>query len=228
MTFPAVSDVPYHLWARLRGQGNSFLNDSIQFSDAVTVSGNPMMRIGTIGSAEVVLQNGSGGSADRGWGWADNGWGALGQSIYFGTTGTHRVRVQQREDGALVDQIVLSPDQYLSLPPGPRQDDTTVLNATSSGCLASFSPSSTFAGKLLATWSVNISASCTWTARSDVEWLEIKNPATGLFVHGTNLTFTGSSTITVHALTNSGPRRSGHFLIGQQVYSVTQEAAAGF
>jgi hypothetical protein len=50
-----------------------------------------------------------------------------GVSIYFDTTGSHTVRVQQREDGAIVDEIVLSPDTYFSAPPGPRDNDTTTL-----------------------------------------------------------------------------------------------------
>jgi hypothetical protein len=37
------------------------------------------------------------------------------------------VRIQQREDGAIVDQIVLSPNTYLTTPPGGRQNDNTVL-----------------------------------------------------------------------------------------------------
>jgi hypothetical protein len=57
---------------------------------------------------------------------------------------------------------------------------------------------------------------------------EVKNPATGLYVHGTDLTFTGSATIKVHSVTNSGARRTGYFLIGGRAYAVTQEAAAGF
>jgi len=230
MPFQAVSGVPYHLWVRLRAQGNSFANDSVhlQFNDAVTSSGSAAMRIGTSASAEVVLQNGAAGAADHGWGWTDNGWGSPGANIYFAQTGAHRLRVQQREDGAIVDQIVLSPNQYLTLAPGPRQDDATVLSATGAGCDVSFTPASTYAGRLTATWPVQVTASCAWTIRSDADWLEVKNPATGLFVHGAELTFPGSTTITVRAVTNSGARRIGHFLIGGQQYVVTQEAAAGF
>ena len=85
------------------------------------------MRIGSTSSAEVVLQNGPNGPANQGWGWSDNGWGAPGVQVYFATTGTHTVRIQQREDGAIVDQIVLSPNTYLTTPPGGRQNDNTVL-----------------------------------------------------------------------------------------------------
>ena len=86
------------------------------------------MRTGTTSSAEVVLQDGPNGAADHGWGWSDNGWGAPGVNIYFATTGTHTIRVQQREDGAIVDQIVLSPGTYLTTAPGARRDDTTIIS----------------------------------------------------------------------------------------------------
>jgi hypothetical protein len=129
MTFSAKAGVPYHLWVRLRAQNNSLSNDSIhlQFSDSVDSDGSPVMRIGSTGSAEVVLQDGANGAADHGWGWSDNGWGVPGVNIYFSTTGTHTIRVQQREDGAIVDQIVLSPGTYLTTAPGPRRDDTTII-----------------------------------------------------------------------------------------------------
>ncbi len=74
-----------------------------------------------------MLQNGTGDASIHDWGWADNGWGGLGGHVYFAATGTHTVRVQQREDGAIVDQIVLSPNPYLASPPGRVDDDTTVL-----------------------------------------------------------------------------------------------------
>jgi hypothetical protein len=48
-------------------------------------------------------------------------------NVYFATSGTHTLRIQQREDGAVVDQIVLSPNTYLTSPPGGRQDDATIL-----------------------------------------------------------------------------------------------------
>ncbi len=132
MTFNATAGVPYHLWVRLRAQNNSFSNDSlhVQFDDSVDASGRATMRTGSNSSAEVVLQDGPSGSADHGWGWADNGWGVLGVNVYFATTGVQTLRIQQREDGPIVDQIVLSPDAYLTTPPGPRQDDATILNAS--------------------------------------------------------------------------------------------------
>jgi hypothetical protein len=186
-----------------------------------------MMRIGTTGSAAVVLQNGAGGAANHGWGWADKGWGSPGTNIYFASTGTHTVRVQQREDGALIDQIVLSPDQYFTVPPGGRQDDATILTATRTGCATSFTPSAIHVGAPQATWSITVTSTCTWIARSDFDWLEIKNPATGLFEHGRDLTFTGSTMIRVHALSNTGARRKGYFSIAGQLYCCRFSAPPG-
>jgi len=133
VTFTASSATAYHVWVRLKADNDSLHNDSVhlQFSDAVTSAGAPTTRIGTTSSAEFVLQDGyADTSADHAWGWTDNGWGALGTPIYFAATGTHTLRVQQREDGATVDQIVLSPDTYASSPPGPRDNDTTILPAS--------------------------------------------------------------------------------------------------
>jgi phosphatidylserine/phosphatidylglycerophosphate/cardiolipin synthase-like enzyme/regulation of enolase protein 1 (concanavalin A-like superfamily) len=134
-TFSARAGTPYHLWVRLRAENNSLSNDSVhlQFSDSVTATSAATMRIGTTSSAEVILQDGTGDSSVNGWGWADNGWGAPGADIYFQSTGTHTVRVQQREDGAIVDQIVLSPNLYRTAAPGAGDSDTTILPATEPG-----------------------------------------------------------------------------------------------
>ena len=131
-TFSAVAGAAYHIWVRIRAQNNAQSNDSVhlQFSDSVTSGGAATMRIGTTSSAEFVQQDGPSDPSDHGWGWADNGWGVIGVNVYFAATGTHTVRVQQREDGAIVDQIVLSPTTYLSSPPGSRDDDTHILAAT--------------------------------------------------------------------------------------------------
>jgi phosphatidylserine/phosphatidylglycerophosphate/cardiolipin synthase-like enzyme len=130
-TFSAMSGTAYHIWVRLRAQNNSTSNDSVhlQFDDSVTSAGGATMRIGTTSSAEFVQQDGTADTSIHGWGWADNGWGTIGVNVYFATTGTHTVRVQQREDGAIVDQIVLSPTAYLSSSPGTRDDDATILAA---------------------------------------------------------------------------------------------------
>src|SRR3989442_6125049 len=66
---------------------------------------------------------------DHGWGWTDNGWCGLGANVFFKATGSHTIRVQVREDGLSIDQIVLSPIPYLATAPGKAIDDTTILPA---------------------------------------------------------------------------------------------------
>ena len=130
MTFPAYSGQAYHFWLRGKAANNSYDNDSVyvQFSDSVTSRGTAVDRIGTTSGEAVVLQACTG-AAEQGWGWPDNGWCGLGNNIYFQTTGTHTIRVQVREDGLSIDQVVLSPQSYLSSAPGARVNDTTILAA---------------------------------------------------------------------------------------------------
>jgi hypothetical protein len=99
-----------------------------QFNDALNASQAPYARIGTTGSAEFVLQDGPNGSNVHGWGWTDNGWGARGPDVFFATTGTHTIRIQQREDGAIIDQIVISGDAFFSAAPGVRTNDDTIVS----------------------------------------------------------------------------------------------------
>ena len=104
----------------------------MQFDDSVDSAGAPRARIGTTGSYEVNLEDCSG-CGNSGWGWEDNGWGspaALGPEIRFATQGVKTIRVQNREDGFFIDQIVLSPSRYLTSAPGLNQDDSTILPAT--------------------------------------------------------------------------------------------------
>jgi PKD repeat protein len=130
MTFPASSGLAYHLWIRGKAANNSYNHDSayVQFSDSVSSTGTAVDRIGTTSAAAVVLQ-GCTGNAEQGWGWEDNGWCGLGANIHFQSTGTHTIRVQLRESGFEIDQIVLSPQTYLSAAPGSRVSNTTILAA---------------------------------------------------------------------------------------------------
>jgi hypothetical protein len=134
LAFPAKAGMPYHVWVRMRADGNSTANDSvhIQFDAATTGDGTPFAPIGTNSSAEFVLQAGSGAAAPQGWGWTENGWGSFGTHLYFASTGTQRLRVQQREDGPTIDQIVISADAFLTTAPGARRNDATILPRTTS------------------------------------------------------------------------------------------------
>jgi hypothetical protein len=130
MTFNAEAGKPYRLWIRARADNNSYANDSVhvQFSGSVNQSGTPVFRIGTPASTEFNLEACSGCGLSN-WGWEDNGWGpgVLGPAIYFAATGAQTIRLQPREDGVSIDQIVLSPAAYLNAAPGPTKNDTTIL-----------------------------------------------------------------------------------------------------
>jgi hypothetical protein len=130
MTFNATAGVDYRLWIRSRAQNDFWGNDSvfIQFSDSVNSSGSAVFRIGTTSAAEMNLEDCSG-CGLSGWGWQDNGWGVgvLGPLIRFATTGTHTIRIQVREDGLSIDQIVLSSQAFRNSSPGRLQNDTTIL-----------------------------------------------------------------------------------------------------
>jgi hypothetical protein len=128
-TFNAVAGKPYHLWIRGRAEGDVYTNDSVfvQFSGAVTSSGTAAYRIGTTAAADVNLENCSG-CGVAGWGWQDNGYGnnVAAAKIYFAQSGTQTLRVQAREDGLSIDQIMLSPTQFMSAAPGALKNDATI------------------------------------------------------------------------------------------------------
>ncbi len=130
MTFPANAGQPYHLWIRGKAANNSYSHDSVfvQFSDSVTSAGAAVDRIGSASAAAVVLQ-GCTGNPEKGWGWEDNGWCGTGTNVRFQTTGTHTIRLQLRESGFEIDQIVLSPQTYLTAAPGSRENNSTILAA---------------------------------------------------------------------------------------------------
>jgi PKD repeat protein len=141
MTFPASSGQAYHLWIRGKAANNSYSHDSayVQFSDSISSTGAAVDRIGTTSAAAVVLQ-GCTGSPEQGWGWEDNGWCGTGTNIRFQSTGTHTIRVQLRESGFEIDQIVLSPQTYLTAAPGSRTGNSTILAANLPSLSSSTSP----------------------------------------------------------------------------------------
>jgi hypothetical protein len=144
VTFQATAGVEYHLWIRGKAPSNNTSSDSVhvQFNNTVDAAGNPAWRIGTGGpgkSIEWVLQNGS--NPISGWGWRDSKWSTTvaEKRVKFATSGTQTIRLQRREDGVSIDQIVLSPATYMGrgslvitpgepkYGPGTETNDTTTL-----------------------------------------------------------------------------------------------------
>ena len=126
--FKAAPGVPYRVWIRMRAAADAWTNDSIfvQFSGTVDTSGNAVYRLGTTNAMGVVLEDG-GGMGVLGWGWADGGYGVLGDPVYFNTTGEQRIRIQQREDGLRIDQIVISAGDFYQWAPGRTKQDATIV-----------------------------------------------------------------------------------------------------
>jgi len=56
--------------------------------------------------------------------------------IHFASSSAQTLRIQQREDGISIDQIVLSPSTYLSSSPGSLKSDTKILARTTTTALA--------------------------------------------------------------------------------------------
>ena len=133
VTFNAEAGRGYRLWIRGKADSNSWANDSVfvQFNKSVTSSGAATWRLGTPSATEVNLEE-CGGCGVSGWGWQDNGYGSnvKGPLVYFSSTGPQTLRVQTREDGFAIDQIVLSPANYLSASPGTPKNDTHILPRT--------------------------------------------------------------------------------------------------
>ena len=128
-TFTANAGVPYTLWLRLKATANSKFNDSlyVQFSDALA-SGSPIYQTNTTSGLAVNLATDSGASSLNNWGWINGAyWLSQPTTLTFASSGTHTIRVQVREDGVQLDQIVLSPTTYLSAAPGGVTNDSTIV-----------------------------------------------------------------------------------------------------
>ena len=114
---------------RGRAQNDAYTNDSVyvQFDKSVDDAVAAVTRIGTTTATTVSIEECTS-CGLSGWGWSDNGYGGLGPLIYFGTSGPQTMRIQGREDGISIDQIVLSPSAYLTVAPGAAKNDTTILS----------------------------------------------------------------------------------------------------
>jgi hypothetical protein len=132
LSFAAHADVIYQLWIRGRAAGNSWKNDSayVQFSSTVDFGNTPQWRIGSsealIFSLEPCVNCGV-----SGWGWNRDGippFTAVGELIMFESDGPQTIRIQTREDGLSIDQVVLSSVTYLGgQRPGAPKRDTVIL-----------------------------------------------------------------------------------------------------
>jgi hypothetical protein len=130
------ANTPYHLWLRGKALQNFGDNDSVwvQTSGTIDAGGAPIYRIGTTSATMVNLEDCSG-CHISGWGWQDNGYGTgvSGPLLKFSTSGAQTIRIQAREDGISLDQLVLSSNTYLTARPGAATNDSTILPKSSGG-----------------------------------------------------------------------------------------------
>ena len=118
VNFDVQAGVAYHVWLRMRAQDNHYANDSVflQLTGTMDASGTPVYRIGTTSGAPVSLQDSNG-----------SGWATLAAPVYFDRDGRQTLRIQQREDGVSIDQIVISAERYMARSPGALVNDRTIV-----------------------------------------------------------------------------------------------------
>ena len=133
--FTARAWIGYRVWLRLKAANNSKWNDSVwaQFSDALGANGNAIYRIGTTSGLLFNLEECTGCGVSN-WGWSGGAWWVSQElAIQFPTDGTKTIRIQTREDGVEIDQIVISSASYMNGSPGRSKDDTTLLPRSGGG-----------------------------------------------------------------------------------------------
>ena len=129
VTFNADANTPYRIWLRLKATANSKFNDAVwvQFSDALA-SGAPVYQMNSTSGLLVNLATDAGASSLNNWGWQNTAyWLSQVTTLTFANGGSHTLRVQIREDGVQLDQIVLSPSTYLNSAPGSVTNDNTIV-----------------------------------------------------------------------------------------------------
>ena len=185
LAFNAEAGRPYRLWIRGKGDSNSYANDSVfvQFSGSVTSAGAATYRIGSTTAAEFNLEA-CGGCGLSGWGWEDNGWGpgVMGPPIYFASPGAQTVRIQTREDGLAIDQVVLSPSAYFNTSPGTTKNDTVIL-PRSGGISPPPPPPPPAAGEIVLYAAEASTVAGTWVVENDASAAggrRIRNPNAGV------------------------------------------------
>ena len=121
----------YKLWVRLKAERNYWGNDSVwvQVTGAKDQAGNPLYAIGSSSGLAVNLEE-CANCGISGWGWEDDGWGSVNRNgvlLHFPEGGVQTLRIQTREDGVSIDQIVLSASRYRTARPGSAKNDDTKL-----------------------------------------------------------------------------------------------------
>jgi hypothetical protein len=134
LLFVADPTQSYKLWVRLKAENDYWGNDSVwvQFTGSADAAGNAAYRYGTSSGLRVSLEECTH-CGVSGWGWEDDGWGAIdlnGVTVRFPEGGYQKIVIQTREDGVSIDQVVLSSEKYLTTRPGAAKNDNTIVHPT--------------------------------------------------------------------------------------------------
>lgn len=129
---PGLHARAFTIWIRGKADNNDYSNDSVwvQFSNATDVSGNPVYRIGTTQAMPITLEECIGCNL-RGWAWQDGTFGfkKVGPLLEQPGGPPMTVRIQTREDGISIDQVLIDVSYYPHAP-GFQKDDNTILPQT--------------------------------------------------------------------------------------------------
>lgn len=129
-SFQPVAGTPYRVWLRMKAASTADDSVWVQFTGSVDAQGRPLWRAGTATALPVVLEECTG-CGVSGWGWQDAApWISAPSIVRFSSGAPQTIRVQPREDGAVIDEIVLSPATYMKEAPGAPSNDGTTLPAT--------------------------------------------------------------------------------------------------
>jgi hypothetical protein len=134
-TFTPQPNTPYRIWLRMRARAGSKYNDSVfvQFSNARDLANVARYRLGTTESL-VVNRQACNGCALNAWGWYNDAyWLTQPSVLVFSVTASQTLRVQTREDGVEIDEIILSPVTFLNASPGRRDNDTITVASSGNG-----------------------------------------------------------------------------------------------
>lgn len=130
VTFNAEAGTPYRIWLRLKALNDSKYNDAVwvQFSDA-RAGGSPAYPLNSTSGLLVNLATTSGADSLDNWGWQNGAyWLSQATAVTFASSGAHTMRIQLREDGVRLDQIVLSPSRFFTSAPGGPTNDSTIVS----------------------------------------------------------------------------------------------------
>lgn len=123
LEFNALPNTPYKMWMHMAFQDPDSNGVFVQFEDAVDEMGRPFY---PFGSTEALIVQYFPTGAQEGYGWTDRDMrrradrdlkAVKGPVFQFKTPGRKKIRIYLFEDGTMIDQVVISSEQFVKEPP---------------------------------------------------------------------------------------------------------------